>query len=317
MEYAHLGRSGLLVSRLCLGTVNFGWKTTEDEAFVIMDQAHELGINFFDTANTYGGTLGKGGTESLIGRWLAQGGGRRERTVLGSKVFNSFSDWPNDGRLSAFHIRHACDASLQRLGTDRIDLYQMHYYDPATPLDEIWEAMEVLHTQGKVLYVGVSNFAGWQVVTAQEVARRRGLFGVVSGQSEYSLLARDIERELIPACAANRIGINAWSPLRGGLLGGMLGKAGEGDRRNSERSMALLNKHSDQIKAYESLCQDIGSKPATVALAWLLRRSSLTAAVVGPRVVAQLEQANEALSCSLSDDTLGRLEEIFPGPGAT
>jgi len=317
VEYAHLGRSGLLVSRLCLGTVNFGWKTTEDEAFVIMDQAHELGINFFDTANTYGGTLGKGGTESLIGRWLAQGGGRRERTVLGSKVFNSFSDWPNDGRLSAFHIRHACDASLQRLGTDRIDLYQMHYYDPATPLDEIWEAMEVLHTQGKVLYVGVSNFAGWQVVTAQEVARRRGLFGVVSGQSEYSLLARDIERELIPACAANRIGINAWSPLRGGLLGGMLGKAGEGDRRNSERSMALLNKHSDQIKAYESLCQDIGSKPATVALAWLLRRSSLTAAVVGPRVVAQLEQANEALSCSLSDDTLGRLEEIFPGPGAT
>jgi aryl-alcohol dehydrogenase-like predicted oxidoreductase len=314
VQYSYLGRTGLQVSRLCLGTVNFGWKTAEDEAFPIMDKAHELGVNFFDTANSYGGALGKGGTESMIGRWLAQGGGRRDRTVLSTKVFNSFSDWPNDGRLSAFHVRQACDASLRRLGTDRIDLYQLHYFDTAAPLDETWEAMNVLHGQGKVLYFGVSNFAGWQVVAAHEAARRRGMLGIVSEQSEYSLLARDIEREVIPACSAHGIGVSAWSPLRGGLLGGVLGTSADRDRRDSERTTGLLAQHSDQIKAFESLCQQAGYSPATVALAWLLGRESVTSAVAGPRTAAQLDAAAGALSCRLDASTARRLDEIFPVP---
>jgi aryl-alcohol dehydrogenase-like predicted oxidoreductase len=315
VDYSYLGRTGVQVSRLCLGTVNFGWATAEDEAFMILDRAHELGVNFLDTADSYGGSLGKGGTETLIGHWFAQGGGRRERTVLATKVYNPMSDWPNHGKLSGYHIRQACDASLRRLGTDRIDVYQMHYYDSATPLDEVWEAMETLNRQGKVVYFGVSNFASWQVVAAHEAGRRRGMLGIASDQSEYSLLARDIEREVIPACAAHGIGVNAWSPLHGGLLGGVLTASGDGGRRSSERTAGLLNQHIGQIKAYESLCREIGTAPAVVALAWLLGRDSVTAAVIGPRIVTQLDGAATALACHLPDDALARLDEIFPGSG--
>src|SRR5215204_5843484 len=230
MDYTQLGRTGLKVSRLCLGTMNFGPKTTEEDSFVIMDKAHDLGINFFDTANVYGWKLGEGWTEQIIGRWFAQGGGRREKTVLATKLYGDMGDWPNDGRLSALNVRRACDASLRRLQTDYIDLYQMHHVDRDTPWDEVWQAMELLVAQGKVLYVGSSNFAGWHLVQANEAAKRRGSLGLVSEQSLYNLRARMVELEVLPAAEAYGIGVIPWSPLGGGLLGGALKKVSEGRR---------------------------------------------------------------------------------------
>src|SRR4051812_37961332 len=224
MEYTHLGRSGLSVSRLCLGTMNFGWKTDEEDSYAIMDRALAEGVNFFDTANVYGFDAGKGRTEEVIGNWFAQGGERREKTVLATKVYGGMSDWPNDTFLSARNIRRACDASLRRLQTDWIDLYQFHHVDLATPWDEIWQACETLVAQGKVLYVGSSNHAGWQIAAANEAAARRHFVGLVSEQSIYNLLVRDIELEVIPAAQHYGIGIIPWSPLQGGLLAGVLAK---------------------------------------------------------------------------------------------
>ena len=228
MDYVNLGRSGLSVSRLCLGTMNFGPQTSEEDAFAIMDRAHELGINFFDTANVYGWKKGEGVTEQIIGRWFAKGGGRREKTVIATKLYGSMGDWPNDDKLSALNIRRACDASLRRLQTDYIDIYQAHHIDRNTPFEEFWEAMEVLRTQGKILYVGSSNFAGWHIAKAQERARQRGFFGLVSEQSHYNLLTRTVELEVLPACQDYGIGVIPWSPLGGGLLGGVLRKIEKG-----------------------------------------------------------------------------------------
>jgi len=194
MEYTSLGRTGLKVSRLCLGTMNFGPVSTEQESFEIMDDALDLGINFFDTADVYGWKRGEGITETIIGRWLAQGDGRRDHIVLATKVYGEMGDGPNDRRLSAYHIRTACEQSLRRMQTDHIDLYQMHHVDRDTPQDEIWQAMEVLIQQGKVLYVGSSNFAGWHIAQAIETARARNLLGLVSEQSKYSLMTRQIEQ---------------------------------------------------------------------------------------------------------------------------
>src|SRR5205823_2510791 len=233
MKYTHLGRTGLVVSRLCLGTMNFGPETSESDSFSIMDRALEHGINFFDTANVYGRKPGEGVTEQIIGRWLAQGG-RREKVVLATKVYGNMGDWPNQSRLSALHIRQACEASLRRLQTDHLDLYQMHHVDRETPWEEIWQAMELLVQQGKVIYVGSSNFAGWHIARANEAASRRHFLGLVSEQSLYNLNARMIELEVLPACQAYGLGVIPWSPLGGGLLGGALRKASEG-RRASEQ----------------------------------------------------------------------------------
>src|SRR3954453_4232181 len=207
MQYTQMGRSGLKVSRLCLGTMNFGPETTEADSFAVMDKAIELGINFFDTANVYGWKKGEGVTEQIVGRWFAQGGGRRDKTVIATKLYGSMSDWPNDTFLSARNIRKACDGSLRRLQTDRIDLYQMHHVDLATPWDEIWQAMETLRAQGKILYVGSSNFAGWHVAAAQEAARQRHFMGLVSEQSFYNLARREIELEVLPAAQHYGLGV--------------------------------------------------------------------------------------------------------------
>ncbi|MBA3291798.1 MAG: aldo/keto reductase, partial [Actinobacteria bacterium] len=247
MDYKHLGRSGLQVSRLCLGTMNFGPETSEEDSHTIMDKAHDLGINFFDTANVYGWAKGEGITEQIIGRWFAKGEGRRERTVLATKLFGSMSDWPNDTFLSARNIRHACDASLKRLQTDHIDLYQMHHVDRDTPWDEIWEAMEVLRAQGKILYAGSSNFAGWHIAKAQEAASRRNFTGLVSEQSIYNLATRQVELEVVPACEDYGLGLIPWSPLHGGMLAGVLQKEKEGSRRNSGRSKDALEDNRSRI----------------------------------------------------------------------
>src|SRR4029453_4207613 len=278
MEYVRLGRTGARVSRLCLGTMNFGPLTSEADSFAIMDRALEVGINFFDTANVYGWKTGEGVTEQIVGRWLAQGGGRREQIVLATKVYGRMGKGPNDQRLSALHIRRACDESLRRLQTDHIDLYQMHHIDRDTPWDEIWQAFEVLVTQGKVLYAGSSNFAGWHIAQANAAAAARHFLGLASEQSLYNLTARTIEVEVIPSCRAHGLGLIPWSPLAGGLLGGALGRLTEG-RRASERQQRETERHRAQLEAYEALCRELGEPPADVALAWLLHQPAVTAPV--------------------------------------
>lgn len=314
MEYTNLGRTGLKVSRLCLGTMNFGPETSEPDSFAIMDKALDEGINFFDTANVYGWKIGEGITEQIIGRWLSQGGGRREKIVLATKVYGRMGEEPNERRLSAYHIRHACEESLRRLQTDRIDLYQMHHIDRETPWDEIWQAMEQLVREGKVLYVGSSNFAGWQIAQAQCAAASRNFLGLVSEQSLYNLSTRTIELEVIPACRAYGLGIIPWSPLGAGMLGGALKKATEG-RRTGEYTKELIDKHIEQLKAYETLCEECGEQPADMAMAWLLKNPDVTAPIIGPRTMEQLEGNLNALELELDDEILKKLDEIWPGPG--
>ena len=314
MEYVHLGRIGLRVSRLCLGTMNFGPLASEDDSFAIMDAALEHGITFFDTANVYGWRTGEGVTEQIIGRWLAQGGGRREQIVLATKVYGRMGRGPNDTGLSAHHVRRACDESLKRLRTDRIDLYQMHHIDRATPWEELWQAMEQLVAAGKILYVGSSNFAGWQIAQAQGAAAARHFLGIVSEQSLYNLNARTVELEVVPACRAHGIGLLPWSPLAGGLLGGALGKASEG-RRGQERLRNAVEKHRPKLEAYEGLCRELGERPADVALAWLLRNPTVTAPIIGPRTREQLTGSLRALELKLAPESVARLDAIWPGPG--
>lgn len=314
MEYRHLGRSGVKVSRFCLGTMNFGPQTSESDSFALMDRALELGINFFDTANVYGWKLGEGWTEQIIGRWFAQGGGRRDKVVLATKVYGRMGEWPNQSRLSAVHIKRACEDSLRRLRTDWIELYQMHHIDRQTPWEEIWQAMEQLVREGKVVYVGSSNFAGWHLAQAQETARSRHFLGLVSEQSLYNLNERTIELEVLPACEAYGIGLIPWSPLGRGLLAGVLQSDNIGRRADAEVKQEVT-KSRPKWEAYEGLCARIGEKPANVALAWLLHQRAVTSPIIGPRTMEQLEGCMRALSLSLSSDTLKELDELFPGPG--
>jgi aryl-alcohol dehydrogenase-like predicted oxidoreductase len=314
MEFTQLGRTGLNVSRLCLGTMNFGPQTTEADSFAIMDKAHELGINFFDTANVYGWKTGEGVTEQIVGRWFAQGGGQREKTVIATKVYGRMGKWPNESRLSALHIRQACEASLKRLQTDHIDLYQFHHVDRLTPWEEIWQACEVLVQQGKVLYVGSSNFAGWHIAKAQEAARSRHFTGLVSEQSLYNLDARMIELEVIPACKDYGLGLIPWSPLAGGLLGGVLQKIKKG-RRASEDTKKKIEEKRPKLAAWEKFCKEMGEKPADVALAWLLHNPVVTAPIIGPRTLEQLTGSLRALEIKLNKTASKKLDEIFPGPG--
>lgn len=321
MRFTQLGRSGLSVSRLCLGTMNFGPLTSEEDSHKIMDSAHGYGINFFDTANVYGlrsagvSGLGEGPghTESIIGRWFAQGGGRRERTVLATKVYGAMGEWPNEGRLSALNIRRALDASLTRLRTDYVDLYQFHHVDRATPWDEIWQAIDVAVTAGKILYVGSSNFAGWHIAQAQAAAAQRATFGLVSEQPIYNLLTREIELEVLPAAQHYGVGILPWSPLQSGLLGGVLRKEREGRRRLEGRAAQTLEAKRPQIEAYEDFAAELGHEPGDVALAWLLHQPAVTAPIVGPRIQQHLDDAVRALDVRLDEKALARLDEIFPG----
>jgi len=314
MQYTHLGRTGLSVSRLCLGTMNFGPQTSEADSFAIMDQALEQGINFFDTANVYGRKLGEGVTEQIIGRWLAQGGKRREQIVLATKVYNKMGNGPNERGLSAYHIRQACEDSLRRLQTDHIDLYQMHHIERSTPWEEIWQAMEQLVREGKVLYVGSSNFAGWDIATAQCTASARHFMGLVAEQSLYNLSARTIDLEVIPACRHYGLGLIPWSPLGGGLLGGALQKANAG-RRADENMQQTIEKNRAKLEAYEGFCKKLGEQPADVALAWLLSNPIVTAPILGPRTVEQLTGSLRALEIKLSDEQQQQLDQIWPGPG--
>ena len=312
MEYSNLGRTGLSVSRLCLGTMNFGPQTTEPDSFEIMDKALEHGLNFFDTANVYGWKLGEGVTEQIIGRWIATGGGRREKVVLATKVYGSMSDWPNDKGLSARHIISACEQSLRRLQTDVIDLYQMHHVDRATPTEEILQAFEALVDQGKVIYVGSSNFAGWHIARFNELSRHRNFLGLVSEQCKYSLLDRMVELEVLPAAQQYGLGVIPWSPLAGGLLGGVLQGPKEG-RRAGILDKDHFKKNREKIERWEALCKELEEPPAVVALAWTLHNKAVTAPIIGPRTNQQLEDSIRATALHLTEETLKRLDEIFPG----
>lgn len=319
MKHIHLGRSGLKVSPLCLGTMNFGPHTEQTESFSLMDRALDLGINFFDTADVYGWEKGEGVTEQILGRWFAQGGDRRERVVLATKVYGDMESParpdPNQQRgLSARKIIRQCEASLRRLQTDWIDLYQMHHIDRSCPFDEIWQAMETLVAQGKVLYVGSSNFAGWDIATAQQTASHRHFVGLVCEQSVYSLDNRMVELEVLPACRHYGLGVIPWSPLAGGLLGGALGKQLAGRRAGEEFAKRVEEKRA-KLEPFESLCREIGEEPANVSLAWLLHNPVVTAPIIGPRTMDQLTGALRATEITLSPDILARLDTIWPGPG--
>jgi len=321
MDHRHLGRTGLLVSPLCLGTMNLGPHADEKESFAILDRALELGIDFVDTANVYGFKPGGGGaqedrgkTEAILGRWLAQGGGRRERIVLATKVYGRTGDGPNDRGLSARHVKRACEDSLRRLQTDHVDLYQMHHVDRDTPWEETWQAMEQLVSEGKVIYVGSSNFAGWDIATACETAKARHFLGLASEQSIYHLGNRMVELEVLPACRHHGLGVLPWSPLGGGMLAGALEKATEG-RRTSEVISKRIAENREKLESYEGLCRELGEEPATVALSWLLHQDGVTAPIIGPRNLEQLEGSLRATEIELDEQALSRLDEIWPGPG--
>jgi NDP-hexose C3-ketoreductase / dTDP-4-oxo-2-deoxy-alpha-D-pentos-2-ene 2,3-reductase len=315
LEYTHVGRLGLVVSRLCLGTMNFGPHSSEEESHDIMDAAVAHGINFFDTANVYGRHLGVGTAEEIIGRWFDKGSGRRDKVVLATKVFGTMGDWPNEGRLSKLAIRKACEASLRRLQTDHIDLYQMHHIDRDAWWDEIWESFEQLKREGKILYVGSSNFAGWHIARANEIAGYRHSLGLASEQSIYNLNARMVELEVIPALREYGMGLIPYSPLSGGLLAGALQKVEAGWRRSQEYMVGEIEANRVKLEKWESLCDELGERPADVALAWLLHQPAVTAPIIGPRTQDQLLGSMRALEIALSDEVLGKLDEIFPGPG--
>jgi aryl-alcohol dehydrogenase-like predicted oxidoreductase len=314
MEYVHLGRTGLKVSRLCLGTMNFGPLTTEPDSYAIMDKALEVGINFFDSANVYGRKTGEGVTEHIVGRWFAQGNCRREKTVIATKVYGVMGDWPNERRLSALHIKRACEGSLKRLQTDYIDLYQMHHIDRETPWEEIWQAMEQLVRDGKILYVGSSNFAGWHIAQANEIARNRHFMGLVSEQCHYNLAFRQVEMDLLPACESYGLGVIPWSPLGAGILAGA--KVDGGQRRVDDvQAKAIIEKYPERIPQYEAFCARIGEKPADVALAWLLHQKVVTAPIIGPRTMDQFMGSLHTLEIKFTEEQLKELDTIWPGPG--
>lgn len=311
MQYSQLGRTGATVSRLVLGTMNFGPHTEEQDAFAIMDRALDAGVTFFDTANGYGGKDRRGWTEEIIGRWLASRG-RREEIVLATKVFGEMGPGANDRGLSALNIRRAVDASLRRLQTDHIDLYQMHHVDRSAPWEEIWQAMELLVAQGKITYVGSSNFAGWHLAQANEAARARHSLGLVSEQSLYNLFTRDIELEVLPAAEHYGMGVIAWSPLAGGKLGG---RSEEGVRRQNSGGGAESDARSAQLDRWEAFCAERDLAPGQAALAWLLHRPGVLGPIIGPRTMEQLDSAIAAVDITLSEDDLTTLDQIFPGPG--
>ncbi|MFF9567505.1 aldo/keto reductase [Streptomyces sp. NPDC014685] len=323
MKYTQLGRTGLKVSRLVLGTMNFGPHTNEVDSHAIMDAALDTGLNFFDTANVYGWGENKGRTEEIIGTWFAQGGERRDKVVLATKMYGNMGPdgaaWPNHDKLSALNIRRSVEASLKRLQTDHIDLYQFHHVDRNTPFDEIWQAIDVLVQQGKILYAGSSNFAGYKIAQANELAARRGSLGLVSEQCIYNLMERRAEMEVIPAAREYGLGVIPWSPLHGGLLGGAIRKEREGatGRSASGRGAEALRdpEQRKQIQAYENLLDKHGLEPGEVGLAWLLAQPGVTGPIIGPRNQEQLDSALRALELDLSPELLVSLDEIFPGPG--
>jgi len=313
MQYRQLGRSALKISELCLGTMNFGPRTKQSDCFDILNKAVEAGINFVDTANQYGGDLGVGATESILGAWLAEDKSRRDHLVLASKVHEPMSSDINDRGLSARHIQMACDASLKRLGVEHIDLYQMHHIDRLAPIEEIWQAMDRLISQGKITYVGSSNFPGWAIARANEKAIAGQRLGLISEQSLYNLVERRAELEVLPACRAYGLGLIPWSPLAGGLLSGKSGS--HQGRRSSEALQQALAARRGQLEQFQQLCDELGESASVIALAWLLHQPGVVATIIGPGSVEQLSSVLRVPDIRLDAQSLSRLDGIFPPCG--
>lgn len=318
MKYNYLGRSGVKVSQIGLGTMNFGDATDEADAHQVMDRAIELGVNFFDSADVYGGPQkpdmekGYGISEEIVGRWLKKSG-HRDDLVLATKAYQPMGYGPNDRHLSAYHLKRACEDSLRRLQTDHIDLYQMHHVDRNTPWEEIWQAMDQLITEGKIIYVGSSNHAGWDIATGQMTAIHRKSLGLVSEQSIYNLTNRAIEQEVIPALEYYGIGLIPWSPLAMGVLAGKPAEHEQTMRRTLQNETYAAFAH--QLERYEQFCAQLGYAPAVVAQAWLLHQPVVSTVIAGSRTVAQLEKSVEAANVTLTSEQLAELDAIWPGPG--
>ncbi len=315
MEYAKLGRSNLTVSRICLGTMHFGPRTPEEEAFRIMDEALDMGINFFDTANIYGRAVRPGLTEEIIGNWLHQGGGRRDRIVLASKVYANMAgdeSAPNEEKgISAYKVRKQAEDSLRRLQTDHLDLYQVHHIDRHVTDEEFWGTFGRLQAAGDIIYVGTSNFPGWGLTRFQMAAEQRGSLGIVSEQHMYNLLCRYAELEVLPAAERLGIGLLPYMPLAGGLLTGKK-KAQPGTRTSDVESEYGLSLTEDApFAAFSSLCDEIGEPEHVVAIAWVLAQPAVSSAIVGVRTLDHLQGLNRAAELELDEETLTRLDSIF------
>lgn len=311
MEYVRLGRAGLRVSRLALGTMNLGTVTGPEESFAILDAAVEAGVTLIDTADGYGGPpLGTqpGLTEELIGRWLTDRG-IRDSVVLATKVYGVTGAGPNDRGLSSLHIKAAAEASLRRLNTDRIDLYQLHHIDPEVEADEVLEALTTLRQQGKIRYCGSSNFPGWRLAEYREKAAGGGLIPIVSEQSVYNLTKRVVELEVIPAAEHYGIALLPWAPLAGGRL------AGSSRPEPGARRPAVPAAQQSGIERYQALAERLGVPPAQLGLAWLLHQPAVTSPVLGPRTVRQLLDSMPALDVTLEPADLAELDDAWPGPG--
>ncbi|GMV37899.1 MAG: aldo/keto reductase [Fimbriimonadales bacterium] len=311
MEYVALGRTGVQVSKLCLGCMNFGWGTEEKESIQIIHHAIEQGVNFVDTANVYG----KGASETIVGKALA--GGLRERIVLATKVHARMSDEPNDFGNSRRHIIQSCEASLQRLQTDWIDLYQIHRPQPSIPIDETLRALDDLIHAGKVRYVGTTTFAAWQITEAIWVAKELGLNRFVTEQPPYNLLDRRIERELVPCCITYGIGLLPWSPLAGGLLTGKYlgGSKPEGARYSQTQPIRHIGPGAEAvIEGFNKYARERGVAPSQLALAWCAAQPGITSPIIGPRTMEQLEDNLSSLSIEITDEDRKAIDAIAP-PG--
>ncbi|MEM4409360.1 MAG: aldo/keto reductase [Candidatus Caldarchaeum sp.] len=314
MQYVSLGRTGVMVSRLCMGTMTFGWEpddwgNTKEESLVIGKKSLELGFNFFDTANVYARGIG----EEIVGELLKP---VRDRVILATKVYGRMSDDPNDWGTSRRHIIQQCEASLRRLGTDWIDLYQLHRPNPSVPIDETLRALDDLIRQGKVRYIGTSTFAAWQLCEAHYIARELGVNRFVSEQPPYNLLDRRIERELIPFCRTYNYAVLPWSPLAGGQLSGKyLGQPEEGRYAKSDPNRRVTAETTEIVRKLKKLSDGLGLSLTTFSLAWLLHQPGVTAPIIGVRRVEQFDDLMKALTVKLDEETLRAVDEIIP-PGA-
>ena len=319
MHYVNLGSTGLKVSQICLGAMTYGskewrqWVLEEEESLPFFRRALEAGINFFDTADMY--SVGR--SEEITGKALKQFGPRRDKLVIATKVFNKMSDDPNDRGLSRKHILHSIDASLRRLGTDYVDLYQIHRFDPETPIEETLEALDFVVRCGKALYIGASSMHAWQFLKMLEFSRQNGLARFVSMQNHYNLVYREEEREMIPLCRAEGIGLIPWSPLARGFLTGSR-KRGEGvgdtlRAKTDEYAHGLYYKDSDYdvVDQVTQIAQKRGVNNAQVALAWVLAKPGVSAPIIGASKLQHLEDAIQALEVKLTPEEMRSLEEPY------
>jgi aryl-alcohol dehydrogenase-like predicted oxidoreductase len=316
MNYVNLGPTGLKVSRICLGTMTYGskswreWVLEGDEGLPFIQRALELGINFFDTADMY--SLGR--SEEILGAALKKFGPERERVVIASKVFNPMSDDPNQRGLSRKHIHHAVDNSLRRLGTDYIDLYQIHRFDPHTPIEETIQALSDLVDAGKVLYLGASSMWAWQFATMLHVADQLGAHRFVTMQNHYNLVYREEEREMMPLCETEGIGVLPWSPLARGVL---TRDKGVTSLRSTTDAYAKQiydpSAEADQrvVDEVRAVAKDRGVPPAQIALAWLLHQPAVVAPIIGAAKMTHLDDAIAAEKLTLSEDEIKALEKNY------